>query len=163
MLPPDLPKYIIFYVLYWIFRYILIYFGMLINILKGSPQDPASLPAHSNPKRRQLPFPIPKQRLRPHRNDRQPYGAVLVQSDQPVRQLRRSCPGKTFGYIQRTKFGVGFKALCRRFNRSSPAVTMRCLGITDEEVYSIRQNEIGGGCPCRAFPWKARLTPGICR
>jgi len=49
---------------------------------------------------------------------------------------------KTFGYIQRTKFGVGFEVLCRRFNHSSPAITMRYLGITDEEVYSILQNEI---------------------
>ena len=49
---------------------------------------------------------------------------------------------KTFGYIQRTKFGVGFEVLCRRFNHSSPAITMRYLGITDSEVYSILQNEI---------------------
>ena len=49
---------------------------------------------------------------------------------------------KTFGYIQRTKFGVGFEVLCRRFNHSSPAITMRYLGITDQEVYSILQNEI---------------------
>ncbi|GHV55487.1 integrase [Deltaproteobacteria bacterium] len=49
---------------------------------------------------------------------------------------------KTFGYIQRTKFGVGFEVLCRRFNHSSPAITMRYLGITDKEVYSILQNEI---------------------
>jgi integrase len=49
---------------------------------------------------------------------------------------------KTFGYIQRTKFGVGFEVLCRRFNHSSPSITMRYLGITDQEVYSILQNEI---------------------
>jgi integrase len=49
---------------------------------------------------------------------------------------------KTFGYIQRTKFGVGFEVLCRRFNHSSPSITMRYLGITDKEVYSILQNEI---------------------
>jgi integrase len=49
---------------------------------------------------------------------------------------------KTFGYIQRTKFGVGFEVLCRRFNHSSPAITMRYLGISDQEVYSILQNEI---------------------
>jgi len=29
---------------------------------------------------------------------------------------------KTFGYIQRTKFGVGFDVLCKRFNHSNPAV-----------------------------------------
>jgi len=49
---------------------------------------------------------------------------------------------KTFGYIQRTKFGVGFEVLCRRFNHPSPSITMRYLGITDQEVYSILQNEI---------------------
>ena len=36
---------------------------------------------------------------------------------------------KTFGYIQRTKYGVGFEILCKRFNHSNPAVTMRYLGI----------------------------------
>lgn len=49
---------------------------------------------------------------------------------------------KTFGYIQRTKFGVGFEVLCKRFNHTSPSITMRYLGITDTEVYSILQNEI---------------------
>jgi integrase len=49
---------------------------------------------------------------------------------------------KTFGYIQRTKFGVGFEVLCRRFNHSSPSITMRYLGISDNEIYSILQNEI---------------------
>jgi integrase len=49
---------------------------------------------------------------------------------------------KTFGYIQRTKFGVGFEVLCRRFNHSSPSITMRYLGISDQEVVNILQNEI---------------------
>ncbi|EFL52346.1 integrase family protein [Solidesulfovibrio fructosivorans JJ]] len=49
---------------------------------------------------------------------------------------------KTFGYIQRTKFGVGFEVLCKRFNHSSPAVTMRYLGISDTEVANILKNEI---------------------
>lgn len=49
---------------------------------------------------------------------------------------------KTFGYIQRTKFGVGFELLCKRFNHSSPRVTMRYLGISDAEVLEILQHEI---------------------
>lgn len=50
---------------------------------------------------------------------------------------------KTFGYIQRTVYGVGFEILCKRFNHSSPAVTMRYLGIEDKEVHEILMNEIG--------------------
>ena len=49
---------------------------------------------------------------------------------------------KTFGYIQRTQYGVGFEILCKRFNHSSPAVTMRYLGIEDKEVNGILMNEI---------------------
>ena len=49
---------------------------------------------------------------------------------------------KTFGYIQRTEFGVGFDVLCKRFNHSSPAITMRYLGISDKEVNFILLNEI---------------------
>lgn len=51
---------------------------------------------------------------------------------------------KTWGYVQRTKFGVGFELICKRFNHSSPAVTMRYLGIEDKEVNGIlMNNEIG--------------------
>jgi integrase len=51
---------------------------------------------------------------------------------------------KTWGYIQRTKFGVGFELICRRFNHASPAVTMRYLGVEDKEVNGIlMNNEIG--------------------
>lgn len=49
---------------------------------------------------------------------------------------------KTFGYMQRTKFGVGFEILAKRYNHSSPAVTMRYLGITAEEVNECLMNEI---------------------
>ncbi|MGE4339849.1 MAG: tyrosine-type recombinase/integrase [Pigmentiphaga sp.] len=49
---------------------------------------------------------------------------------------------KTFGYVQRVHFGVGFEVLCRRFNHGSPTVTMRYLGITEEEVVSILNNSI---------------------
>ena len=50
---------------------------------------------------------------------------------------------KTFGFIQRTQFGVGFEILCKRYNHSSPTVTMRYLGIQDKEVHSILMNDIG--------------------
>ena len=50
---------------------------------------------------------------------------------------------KTFGYIQRTEYGVGFEILCKRYNHSSPAITMRYLGIEDKEVHNILMNEIG--------------------
>ncbi|WP_272700882.1 site-specific integrase [Desulfovibrio sp. Fe33] len=49
---------------------------------------------------------------------------------------------KTFGYVQRVHFGVGFEVLCKRFNHASPAVTMRYLGISDTEVVSILKNSI---------------------
>ena len=49
---------------------------------------------------------------------------------------------KTFGYIRRTKFGVGFELICKRFNHSSPSVTMRYLGIEDKEVLEILTHEI---------------------
>lgn len=50
---------------------------------------------------------------------------------------------KTWGYIQRTQYGAGFEVICRRFNHSSPTITMRYLGIEDKEVTSILMNEVG--------------------
>ncbi|MFZ0929466.1 MAG: tyrosine-type recombinase/integrase [Syntrophobacteraceae bacterium] len=49
---------------------------------------------------------------------------------------------KTFGYHQRTKYGVGFEVLAKRFNHSSVSITQRYLGITDREVALILNNEI---------------------
>ena len=49
---------------------------------------------------------------------------------------------KTFGYMQRTKYAVSFEVLCKRFGHSSPAITMRYLGIDDKEVNGILLNEI---------------------
>lgn len=49
---------------------------------------------------------------------------------------------KTFGYIQRTRYGVGFEILAKRFNHSNPAITMRYLGIEDREVSGVLMNEI---------------------
>jgi integrase len=50
---------------------------------------------------------------------------------------------KTWGYIQRTVHGVGFEIICKRYNHTSPAITMRYLGIEDKEVHSTLMNEIG--------------------
>jgi integrase len=50
---------------------------------------------------------------------------------------------KTWGYIQRTIHGVGFEIICKRYNHSSPAITMRYLGIQDKEVHGVLMNEIG--------------------
>ena len=50
---------------------------------------------------------------------------------------------KTWGYVQRTTYGVGFEILCKRFNHSSPVITMRYLGIEDKEVQNILMNEVG--------------------
>ena len=36
---------------------------------------------------------------------------------------------KTFGFYQRTRFGVGFEVLAPRFGHQSPAVTARYLGL----------------------------------
>jgi integrase len=49
---------------------------------------------------------------------------------------------KTFSYIQRTHYGVGFEILVKRFNHSNPAITMRYLGIEDREVSGVLMNEM---------------------
>ena len=50
---------------------------------------------------------------------------------------------KTWGYCQRVYHGAGYEILCKRYNHSSPAVTMRYLGIEDREVCNLLMNEIG--------------------
>jgi len=50
---------------------------------------------------------------------------------------------KTWGYHQRVNHGVGFEILCKRYNHSSPAITMGYLGIEDKEVHEVLMNEIG--------------------
>ena len=50
---------------------------------------------------------------------------------------------KTFGYHQRVNYGAGFEILCKRYNHSSPVVTMRYLGIESKEVTDMLMNEIG--------------------
>jgi integrase len=49
---------------------------------------------------------------------------------------------KTFGFMQRTKYGVGFEVLARRFNHANPTTTMRYLGLTSDEVNEVLMNEI---------------------
>ena len=49
---------------------------------------------------------------------------------------------KTWGYMQRVKYGVSFEVICKRFKHSSPTVTMRYLGIEDKEVEDVLLNEI---------------------
>ena len=62
---------------------------------------------------------------------------INLQGNYGVHTLR-----KTFGYIQRTKYGVGFEVLADRFNHASPATTMAYLGITRKEVSTVLMNEI---------------------
>ena len=50
---------------------------------------------------------------------------------------------KTWGYHQRINHGVGFEIICKRYNHSSPAITMGYLGIEDKEVHTVLMNEIG--------------------
>ena len=50
---------------------------------------------------------------------------------------------KTWGYQQRIIYGVGVELICKRFNHSNPAVTMRYLGIEDKEIHNTLMNEIG--------------------
>ena len=65
-------------------------------------------------------------------------GAVNLRGNYGAHTLR-----KTWGYIQRTVHGVGFEIICKRYNHSSPSITMRYLGIEDKEVHSTLMNEIG--------------------
>jgi integrase len=50
---------------------------------------------------------------------------------------------KTWGYHQRANHGSSYELICKRYNHSSPAITMRYLGIEDKEVCQMLMNEIG--------------------
>lgn len=63
--------------------------------------------------------------------------AVNLSGNYGVHTLR-----KTFGYIQRMYYGVGFEVLAKRLNHASPAATMRYLGIHDKEVERVLLHEI---------------------
>jgi len=47
------------------------------------------------------------------------------------------------GYVQRIQYGAEYEVICRKFNHSSPSITMRYLGIEDKEVQSILMNGVG--------------------
>ena len=64
--------------------------------------------------------------------------AINIRGNYGAHSLR-----KTWGYIQRTEYGVGFEVIAKRYNHSNPAVTMRYLGIQDKEVHGTLMNEIG--------------------
>ena len=64
-------------------------------------------------------------------------GAINLRGNFGAHTLR-----KTWGYLQRTVHGVGFEIICKRYNHSSPAITMRYLDIQDREVHSSLMNEI---------------------
>jgi integrase len=50
---------------------------------------------------------------------------------------------KSFGYHQRIYHGAGFEILCKRYNHSSPVVTMRYLGIESKEITEMLMNVVG--------------------
>jgi len=50
---------------------------------------------------------------------------------------------KTFGYIQRMEYGVGFDVLSERYNHSQPSHTARFLGIPKNQPVSIIKNKVG--------------------
>jgi integrase len=49
---------------------------------------------------------------------------------------------KTFGYVQRVFYGVGFDVLARRFNHDSPLVTARYLGLNGQVPPSPMLHEV---------------------
>lgn len=49
---------------------------------------------------------------------------------------------KTFGYVQRTYYGVGFEVLAKCFNHSRPSITMRYLGLKNREVNGVVLQDI---------------------
>jgi integrase len=50
---------------------------------------------------------------------------------------------KTFGYLQRTQYGVGFDVLSKIFGHEKPFNTMIFLGIAKDTPVSILKNKIG--------------------
>ena len=61
-----------------------------------------------------------------------------------VRRIRDDyeTPIVLFGYAN-LLFHYGYELICKRYNHSNPAVTMRYLGIEDKEVTELLMNEIG--------------------
>ena len=65
-------------------------------------------------------------------------GAINLQGRYGAHSLR-----KTWGYIQRVKYGTPYEVICKRYKHSSPAITMLYLGIEDKEIDEILLHEIG--------------------
>ena len=65
-------------------------------------------------------------------------GSINLKGNYGAHTLRKS-----WGYIQRTVHGVGFEIICKRYNHTSPVITMRYLGIEDKEVHNVLMNDIG--------------------
>jgi integrase len=49
----------------------------------------------------------------------------------------------TFGFLQRTEFGVGLDVLSKRYGHKSPAATVKLLGISEDDPINILDNKIG--------------------
>jgi len=64
-------------------------------------------------------------------------GAVNIKGNFGAHSLR-----KTWGYHERMYHNAGFEVICDRFKHSSPAVTMRYLGIESKEVLKLLAHEI---------------------
>lgn len=49
---------------------------------------------------------------------------------------------KTWGWVQHSQFGTSSEIICRRYNHSSPRITMTYLGITSRDVENVLLREI---------------------
>lgn len=87
------------------------------------------------------------------RSERPPHGPLIIQSVQRlIKQWTREvglkgrygCHSlrKTWGYMQRTRYKVGWEMICKRYNHSNPDFTMRYLGITQQEIKGILMHNI---------------------
>ena len=76
-------------------------------------------------------------------------GNMAIQSQAVSKLVKKwtsdiNLKGNYGAHTLRKIFGVGFEIICKRYNHSSPAITMRYLGIEDKEVNGILlNNEIG--------------------
>jgi hypothetical protein len=71
------------------------------------------------------------------------FKALKNYLDEKQRELRLSLLEENLVVRPAKKFVVGFEIICKRYNHSSPAITMRYLGIEDKEVHGVLMNEIG--------------------
>ncbi len=59
-----------------------------------------------------------------------------------IKQFGTHTMRKTFGYLQYAHFKTDINILCERFKHSSPAITRRYIGITEDTVQNCLLNEI---------------------